>query len=140
MSSIADFSCSAGYYCLRGVKVYKPESVKDSAGLVIGDICPIGKYCSYSLIHQQTCPDGFNSAVTGLALCKACEEGFYCDNIENIKQIKCIPGSRCFGGVKRQPLCPIGTYYNNSTKSCVMCTETNYCRAGIIADKCAAGY
>ena len=140
MSTIADYSSSAGYYCKRGVTVYKPVAVKDAGGVVIGDICPVGKFCSYNLIHQQTCPDGFNSAVTGLTLCKACDEKFYCDNSDKITQIACIPGSRCNGGNKRQPLCPIGTYFDKVSNSCVMCTATNYCRAGIVADKCAAGY
>ena len=81
MVSIAGQRCAAGYYCLGGNAQQNPLLENDAAGALIGDICPIGKYCSYNLIHQMDCPDGFFSSVTGLARCNTCPMGKFCDEV-----------------------------------------------------------
>ena len=81
MVSIAGQRCAAGYYCLGGNAQQNPLLENDAAGDLIGDICPIGKYCSYNLIHQMDCPDGFFSSVTGLARCSTCPMGKFCNEV-----------------------------------------------------------
>jgi hypothetical protein len=74
MQSIVGYRCSAGYYCLIGNTQATPVAVS-VGGSIIGDVCPVGKYCGYNLIQQMVCPDGFYSDVTGLSMCKSCPVG-----------------------------------------------------------------
>ena len=109
-----------------------------------GALCSSGKYCSGSLIHEMDCPDGFYSSTTGLAICTTCPVGSYCNAVVSVNPITCITGSTCEFGLKRQPLCPSGTYkFTNTTtavEECLECPETYYCRAGVQVDQCVAGY
>jgi len=141
MSSISDYTCSAGYVCDEGNDVADPNNVMDATGLtVIGRKAAVGYYRPTIVIHEYECPDGFYSEAEGLYVCAPCPTGQYCDNFANTRTRKdCIPGNTsCRGGNARQLNCPAGMYEGNDV--CNNCTASHYCRAGEIADKCAAGY
>lgn len=142
MDSINDFLCKEGFYCKEGNIIPNPVAVVDGSSNIIGDECAVGKHCPYQLIHEFDCPDGFVSKEKGLAVCDSCPLGFFCDNKVTDVEEECIRGSTCRAGEKRQPICPIGQYlFEDQTVSyCANCTATNYCRANIIVDNCAAGF
>lgn len=135
MSEIYDYRCSAGYFCLGSATEKQPTDG------VTGDICPVNKECGYQIIHQMDCKDGFISLEEGLTQCETCPVGYYCDIQEDTTSpIECITQSSCTGGEKRQPICPTGTFFNAGDEYCQKCKAGHYCRAGIIAEECAAGY
>lgn len=141
MSDISDYLCNAGYVCGEGNDVANPDGIFDATGLVeIGYKSRAGYYRPTTVIHEYECPDGFYSEETGLYICPPCPTGEYCDNFANDRKRKvCISGNTsCRGGNPRQLNCPPGMYEGNSM--CNNCTASHYCRAGAIADKCAAGY
>ena len=132
MSDARNNLCKAGYLCKTGLETPTPVALSN------GYKCTTGKYCSGALIHEMDCPDGFYSNVDGLAICTTCPVGSFCNAVDSKTPVACIPGSSCDFGLKRQPLCPSGTYRltTNSTQSppnfdeCITCGETYYCRAG----------
>ena len=149
MDDIDDFLCAAGFYCLKGVTAEEPAATStyatgiDSAltGTVNGGPCPINKECSYTMIHQMECEDGFISLEEGLSQCSSCPSGYYCDmNEDQTQAIQCITQSICDSSEKRQPICPAGTFMNAGDKYCQKCIAGSYCRAGIIAGECLAGF
>jgi hypothetical protein len=148
MSELYDYKCAAGYYCLTGSWLENPlitdiytGTNPDLAGEPVGGICELTFECSYSLIHKMLCEDGYISQEEGLAQCSSCPSGFYCDIVEDeAEPIQCITQSVCTGAEKRQPICPAGTFMNEGDQYCQKCTAGHYCRAGIIAEECAAGY
>lgn len=164
MSSIDEYLCAAGYYCLKGSTLEEPptgttyatgimttpvhnngttysETSTGSAVYVNGGPCPIQYECRYTMIHMMTCEDGFISQEEGLSQCSSCPSDYYCDMDESqADPIQCITQSVCNSAEKRQPICPAGTFMNEGDQYCQKCTAGNYCRAGIIAESCAAGY
>lgn len=149
MDSLDGFLCAAGYWCGKGQTLEEPPNLTTYstgidpalAGTENGGLCPIEYECSYTLIHQMLCEDGFISQSEGLSICSSCPDDHYCDIVENqATPIECITQSICTGNEKRQPICPAGTFMNEGDEYCQKCTAGNYCRAGIIAEECAAGY
>lgn len=101
MDDLSAFLCKEGHICFEGLTVGNPVGVTNGAGVIIGDTCPLGYYCSGALIHKLECADGFYSDATGLAICTTCPVGFYCDNVADTKPTACIKDSDCDLGVKR---------------------------------------
>mmetsp|Transcript_12592 Transcript_12592/g.16189 ORF Transcript_12592/g.16189 Transcript_12592/m.16189 type:complete len:110 (+) Transcript_12592:1372-1701(+) len=104
MDDVQTNLCKAGYLCGKGLSTPTPENLTN------GKKCSSGKYCPGNLIHEMDCPDGFYSNRVGLALCTTCPVGSFCNAAVSALPITCIEGSTCEFGLKRQPLCPSGTY------------------------------
>lgn len=146
MGNIDEYFVSAGFYSDLGCTEEEPGADGTAttyatglgglaAGTTNGDKCPINKECKLPFPHTMDCEDGYISLETGLSQCAACSVGSYCDMQEDAtKELRCITQSVCDGNVKRQPICPSGTFMNEGEQYCQMCIAGSYCRAGIIAD------
>lgn len=147
MSNLENFWCSEGYNCLEGVTVSNPEEERNDSDELIGHPCDQGYYCEIGIVHQQICQDGFYSNSTGDTVCSSCPSDYYCDNsqwTEGLQYTECVLNSTCYGGEKRQPICPFGTFFDEYAEegkgACIDCGKGVFCRAGLVAGQCTGGY
>ncbi|KAL8427177.1 hypothetical protein Efla_006804 [Eimeria flavescens] len=130
--------CDEGFYCVKGSETPRPTDG------VAGDICPAGWHCPVGSFTPQACPPGKYTEQAGLATCSPCPSGYECP-LPSSTPLACSDGLVCPEGSARGIHCPYGSYKVQSSTShpddaCAPCPRGKYCRAGIIAGPCAAGF
>ncbi|XP_070551430.1 uncharacterized protein [Ptychodera flava] len=121
--------CDEGYYCVHGVNVSAPQN-DDFTGE--GGLCPVGHECPQGSTHPRACQPGSYAPLDGMASCKICPSGKYCENA-TVTPSDCPVGHYCPAGTEYadQYPCPEGTY-NNATgqhndTNCQYCPPGMYC-------------
>ncbi|CAH1789578.1 unnamed protein product, partial [Owenia fusiformis] len=118
--------CSAGYYCPGGQDDDTPT----------GYNCTEGHYCPTGSDAPIRCPSGSYQDQLGMAYCKDCPQGFYCDNtmapVILYNSSYCPMGYYCEVNTTfaTENPCPVGTF-NNQTHAygiqfCQPCTGGMY--------------
>ncbi|KAL8270980.1 hypothetical protein Esti_005101 [Eimeria stiedai] len=130
--------CDAGFYCIKGSATLRPTD-----GFT-GDRCPAGWHCPAGSFTPQACPPGEYTTGPGQATCKTCPAGYECSLSSSIPS-PCSDGLVCPEGSMRGFRCPLGSYKKTSDsstpeKGCAPCPRGKYCRAGVIAGPCTAGF
>lgn len=135
MSSLINYPCDAGYICGTGETTPNPTA------------CSIATYCLSGSVFEQRCPDGYKNDVTAQETCQECGTGYYCYQKGPVgsltEQVESCPTSNteCSSEIlKREPKCQDGYKLDTSTDTCVLCPDTKYCRGGVEAGNCIAGY
>lgn len=137
--SDATVKCTAGYYCVRGVKVVNPPG--DSTG----GACPAGHYCPEGTITPIACQPGTINDLTGsssVADCKLCPQRYYCPYRGKTSSdyyigtatttFYCSAGYLCFSGAS----IPTPTDTTTGRK----CAIGTYCVAdALVETNCAPG-
>ncbi|PHJ25134.1 gcc2 and gcc3 domain-containing protein, partial [Cystoisospora suis] len=133
--------CAPGYYCLENAATPTPTDGDT------GDICPAGWVCPSGSYTPHTCSNGYYTNLPGQGTCIPCPPGFACP-ITSPTPEACPAGRVCAGGSLQGDFCPFGSYLHVAAgkvpdslqSSCAPCPRGRYCRAGVIAGPCAAGY
>ena len=108
--SSPDGQCGNGYYCPSGQSLQYPPAF----------ICPEGHYCQIGYSLPRRCENGTYQDNTGMASCKACLAGYYCDNtvtaVTTLTGRECPPGSYCPTRTRyaREFGCQPGTWSNRT--------------------------
>lgn len=118
-----------------------------------GTACSVNKYCLSAAQYEYPCPDGYQNNLSGQEACTECGSGSFCYQTfspdpattfsattytQNV--VACAGNNtECTGELNQRNIkCQKGTYLNGAT--CDICTNGNYCRGGVIAGPCIAGY
>eukprot|EP00347_Sterkiella_histriomuscorum_P018896 403343756 len=139
--------CYAGSYCnktgmksLVGYDCTMSTLCQEGSQFPLGELCAEGYTTETGQSHCMTCVDGYFS--TGSGQCQKCPSGSYCDNSKlqtgGVVQQKCVVGSNCPDGSPFEPICAEGKYLSGTT--CLNCDIGRYCRGGVDAGICTAGY
>lgn len=150
MSSIALYTCTAGYACdAEGLE----EAEGDSSDTYQ---CQRGYYCPAGALRQLVCDSGYYTDADGESTCSSCPSGQYCENkdipsdtttitrqAEADYPIDCLTDQgTCTGANAVLPMCDEGKYVDDTTTptACITCPATFYCYANKQVDNCIAGY
>ena len=108
--------CDAGFYCKAKSYMRSPlVSLYTVATDNIGDICPIGSYCSSGVTEPTMCTPGYycpNEMMDAYLTTLPCNKGYYCDGgAESPSPNGPFPGIAQIGG----DVCPKGKYCVTAT-------------------------
>ena len=163
MSDVDAYPCGGGYVCRIAATVPDPDATRPSADALLfngtGYPCPTGYFCRPGAYYPTACPDGFYTVGTGNVECEQCPRDHYCNTdlinhrlevewwyyrvpevpASNLK-LPCADRTTCSPETAFQPVCDGGYYEDTANKVCVICPRGSYCRGGVEAGLCTAGY
>lgn len=133
--------CAAGHLCTGGATHARPLNEVAEGGR----LCTKGHYCPEGTQEERPCPAGSYEPREGSAQCQTCPAGYTCEEGCHTPKA-CEVTYYCPKGSVEGIRCPAGTFGRaghdklEREDQCTPCPSGRYCKDGIDAGACDAGY